>query len=153
MKYSIFILSLALITNIASAELELTVNIEYPRHIELTTPVRQNSAFEMRTSFNEGEFFAVTGYVGNVSNEYDLTYSYQYKLGTATGSSTGTQRSIVGDVDQIRMISSVHAANPSFTIRSVPTPQLPARFQNRKDENAQQAGAGYPPQGVGSPDP
>ena len=136
------------------ADLELLVNIEYPRHIELTIPVSENSAFEMHTSFKAGEYFIVTGYVGTVISEYNLSYGYQYKLGTASGSATGSiQGSLVGDVEQIRMITSIHTANPSFAIRSAPSPQLPARFQNSKDENAQQAGPGYPPQGVGSPDP
>ena len=153
MKYFAPILTFTLATTIALADFELTVDIDYPRHLELKIPVRENSAFEMRTSFIDGEFFAVTGHVGRITTQYSLTYGYTFKLGGATGSATGEQYSPLDDSVTARTISSIYSANPRFVIRSVPAPQLPKRFQNKTNENAQQAVPGYDAQGASSPEP
>ena len=48
------------------ADLELGVDTEYPRHLDLKIPVKENSDFEIRASFGRG-FFSVTGHVGQVT--------------------------------------------------------------------------------------
>lgn len=66
----------------AMADLELTIDTEYPRRLELKVPVQEDSNFDVRTSFGYGEFFTATGHVGRVTGlatnrSISLTYGYE----------------------------------------------------------------------------
>jgi len=130
MKYGIAILVLAGLAAVVLADLELTMDIEYPRRLELKIPVQEDSDFEMSTSFGDGEFFAVTGHVGRITGvttnrTIDLVYGYQYDLGRSKGSATGSgTHSLDGSVS-VRIVSSIWSANPRFVIREVAPPPRP----------------------------
>ena len=137
-KRTLTVLLFALVGTGAIADLELTVDIEYPKRIELKIPVKEDSDFEMRTSFGRNEFFSATGHVGRVTGlltnrSIDLSYGYSYDLGSSKGSSTGSQTQPLSNsnVYSLRVVASIWAANPAFVIREVPPPVSPAlRFTN-----------------------
>lgn len=132
MKYAVSIMILAIIATLATADLELTVDIEYPKRLELKIPVKEASDFEMRTSFGDSEYFIATGHVGRItglsSNRMiEMTHGYEYKLGGATGSARGTESyQLQGKYKmKIRLSASIYTANPAFVIREVEPPPLP----------------------------
>ena len=131
MKYGIQIAILTVLATSAVADLELTVDIEYPRHIELKMPVEEDSSFAMRTAFGDGEFFSVTGHVDHVTlvgtNRFvNLACGYEYKLGKSAGSATESGLKQIDGGYLVRVICSIWTANPMFTIHEVAPPQSPA---------------------------
>lgn len=117
----------------AVADLELTVDTEYPRRLELKVPVQEDSNFEIRTSFGNGEFFTATGHVGRVTGlstnrTISVTYGYEYNLGNSSGSATGSQDQPLSGPYSLRVVSSIWAANPGFTVREVAPPVSPEKW-------------------------
>ena len=95
-KHQVLIVTLLVSAISAMADLELTIDTEYPRHLELKVPVQEDSNFEVRTSFGFGEYFTATGHVSRVTGvatnrSISLTYGYEYNLGSSQGSATGSQ--------------------------------------------------------------
>jgi hypothetical protein len=135
-KYLILILPVLIIATSAMADLELTVDIQYPRGLELKIPVQENSDFEMHTSFSHGEFFTATGHVGritglNTNRSISLTYGYEYNLANGRGSATGSTSQGLNDKYSLRIVTSIWSANPRFTVHEVPAPVSPnTRFTN-----------------------
>src|SRR5882762_1209806 len=89
-KYLMLILPVISAT-CAVADLELSVDTEYPRRLLLKIPVQEGSDFAMNTSFGHGDFFTATGHVGRVTGlttnrSISLNYWYQYRLGESHGS-------------------------------------------------------------------
>jgi len=127
-KHPLLFMLLVPCATCALADLELSVETDYPRHLELKIPVKEDTDFKMHTSFDDGEFFSATGHVGRISGlstnrMIKLTYGFDYKLGGSQGSSTGSQsQSIAPDHYPFAIVSSLLAANPMFDIREVPTP-------------------------------
>jgi len=130
-EYPLLFLLLVLCTTCALADLELSVETDYPRHLELKIPVKEDTDFKLKTSFDDGEFFSATGHVGRIcgvgtNRTISLTFGFDYKLGGSQGSATGSQSGsffpghIKGGV-----VSSVWAANPIFDICEVPPPVSP----------------------------
>jgi len=158
MRIAVAILTFTLGAVSALADLELTVDREYPRRLELKIPVHEDSEFAMRTSFGDGEYFAVSGHVGRITGvgthrNYNLSFGYQYKLGKSSGSSIGASET--GPLDgsvTVRAVASIYAANPRFVIREVDPPPSPhlaltnvttlAVFTNEMKAAAQQPSAG-----------
>lgn len=130
MKNGIIIIALAVFAASAGADLELTVDIDYPRRIEFTTPVQEDADFEMQTSFGTNEYFAVTGHVGQITGvssnrAVNLTYGYKFKLGNSSGSATGSGLQPLDGHMSMRIISSIWVANPRFVVREVNPPPSP----------------------------
>jgi hypothetical protein len=126
-KYLILILPVLIVATSAIADLELTVDIEYPRGLELKIPVQEDSDFEMHTSFGHGEFFTATGHVGritglNTNRSISLTYGYEYNIANGKGSATGSGSQGLNDQHSLRVVASILSANPRFTIHEVPAP-------------------------------
>ena len=123
-KHLLFSLALLIVATHAFADLELTVDTEYPRKLEFKIPVQEDSNFELRTSFGNGEFFTATGHVGSVTGlttnrSISLIYGYDYNLGNSRGSATGSQEGGLTGPYSLRIVSSIWAANPRFSIKEV----------------------------------
>ncbi|MCC6822959.1 MAG: hypothetical protein IT579_19695 [Verrucomicrobia subdivision 3 bacterium] len=138
MKLAIPILSVLLIATCAVADLQLSVDTEYPKRLELKIPVVEDSDFKIHTSFGRGDFFAATGHVGRITGSgtnrvINLTYGFDYRFGDSHGSATGaTSEQPLASPYSVRIISSILAANPAFVIREVPPPVSPQTwFTNR----------------------
>jgi len=136
-KHLVLILPLAIAATCAAADLELTVDTEYPRRLQLKIPVQENSDFEMHTSFGHGEFFTATGHVGRVSGlntnrSLSVMYGYEYSLGNSHGSATGSQDEPVSGPYSLRVVSSIWAPNPGFIVREVAPPRSPDTWLTNK---------------------
>jgi hypothetical protein len=127
-------LLLAFCATCALADLELSVETSYPRHLELKIPVKEDTDFKMHASFDDGEFFSATGHVGHISGvstnrTISLTFGFDYKLGGSQGSATGSQtQPIAPDRYKCAIVSSVWDANPISDISEVPPPVSPATW-------------------------
>lgn len=130
-KHPLILLLLLMCAKCALADLELSVETHYPRHLELKIPVKEDTDFKMHTSFDNGEFFSATGHVGHISGVstnriISLTFGFDYKLGGSQGSATGSQSgSIAPGHYKIGVVSSVWDANPIFDVSEVPPPVSP----------------------------
>jgi hypothetical protein len=117
----------------AVADLELTTEIEYPKRLELKIPVEEDSDFQMRTSFGRGDFFSATGHVGRVTGvstnrSISVSYGYDYRFGESHGSASGSQEQPLNSPYALRVVASIWAANPAFTVREVAPPVSPATW-------------------------
>jgi len=132
-RYLIIGLPLLFTACAAVADLELTVDTEYPRRLQLKVPVQEDSNFEIRTSFGHGEFFTATGHVGRVTGlttnrTIRVIYGYEYNLGNSSGSATGSQDQPLSGLYSIRVVSSIWSPNPGFTVREVLPPVSPDKL-------------------------
>ena len=134
-KCTTTLLAFGLVVTCAIADLELGVDTEYPRQLDLRIPVQEDSDFHISTSFGKDEFFTATRHVGRITGvrtnrNVDLSYGYTYSLGGSKGSATGSQSEPLTNsstnIYSLRVVSSLWAANPRFVIREVPAPVSPA---------------------------
>jgi hypothetical protein len=142
MKRALTAIFLVLTAICVFADLQLTVEVDYPQSINLQIPAKEDSDFSLKTSFGDGEFFNATGHVGRITGSgndrtYPISLGYEYKLtngsGFYYGGATGSAISpfMNTNVYSMNIISSLYDANPTFTVSEVPPSISPAtRLKN-----------------------
>jgi hypothetical protein len=127
MKCGTIIVAFAAVAALAVADLELIIDLPYPRRIGLQFPVHEDSGFKVETTLDDSGFFAATGHVSRISGTATnravaVSLGYEYAFGTSKGSGTGTSSNRLDIKWSGRLLPHTIPSGPRFAVREVASP-------------------------------